>query len=90
MDCKHCHEQWKQKTSLDFLWTEGTFVLPGDEAPGPSTLSSKVHASGTGEHPSGTPPSPILFLLQGSTALQCLRMEQRQPPLFALTGDFPR
>lgn len=28
MNCKHCHEQWKQKTSLDSLWTKGTFVTP--------------------------------------------------------------
>ena len=83
MNSKHFPEQWKQKPSLDFLGTKGTFVIPhhhspGDEAPGPPTLSLKGQASGTGERSSGTQACPVL-LLQGSTALQCLRKEKGQP-----------
>lgn len=81
MNYKDLHEQWKQKTSLDFLQTKRTMGIGvgGDEVPGPPTLSLKVHAFGTCGHPSGMQACPVHFLLQRSTSLQWLRMEQWHP-----------
>lgn len=81
MNCKDLHEEWKQKTSLDFLQTKRTMGVGvrGDEVPGLPTLSLKVHAFGTCGHPSGMQACPVRFLFQRSTSLQCLRMEQGHP-----------